>query len=349
MSSAFATLHLSALTTLHAWHAARIFSQKGGFSYDKDRFSTHLACNRFRWLAAGRAGAGRGSPPFVSATGSDSNNCTNVATPCRHLATAYAATAANGEIYVLDLANYGSLTITGPVSIEGRGWASIAPVSGLPAININANTGDKFNIIGVVIDGTAIANTAGIAFNSGGSLTVRDSVIRNIEGDGIFFGPNTSNPSRLFVSNTLVSDNAGNGIGIFPQGSGTTNGVLDRVEMANNSDGLRVGTSTQTINVTVSDSMCANNTFTGIFANAITAPAAINVMVRNSTIANNGTDGLEAQGTGATTVRITRSTITGNSTGWAIFSSGVVTSYADNNIDGNGSANTEPPGPLTCK
>jgi hypothetical protein len=58
---------------------------------------------------------------FVSATGSDSNNCTNVATPCRHLAAAYAATAANGEIYVLDLANYGSLTINGPVSIEGHG------------------------------------------------------------------------------------------------------------------------------------------------------------------------------------------------------------------------------------
>jgi hypothetical protein len=33
---------------------------------------------------------------FVSAAGSDSNNCANVMTPCRHLAAAYAATAANG-------------------------------------------------------------------------------------------------------------------------------------------------------------------------------------------------------------------------------------------------------------
>ena len=64
---------------------------------------------------------------FVSAAGSDSNNCANVLTPFRHLATAYAATAANGEIYVLDPANYGSLTITGPVSIEGHGWASTLP------------------------------------------------------------------------------------------------------------------------------------------------------------------------------------------------------------------------------
>jgi hypothetical protein len=85
---------------------------------------------------------------FVSAAGSDSNSCANVATPCRHLAAAYAATSPNGEIYVLDPANFGSLTITGPVSIEGHGWASIAPPSGTPAITINANTGDKINSIG---------------------------------------------------------------------------------------------------------------------------------------------------------------------------------------------------------
>src|SRR6202142_3596722 len=127
------------------------------------------------------------SRTFVSAAGSDSNNCANVLTPCRHLATAYAATAANGEIYVLDPANYGSVTITGPVSIEGHGWASIAPVSGSAAITINANTGDKINIIGVVLDGTALTGTTGIQFNSGGSLTVRDSMIRNFGTAGISF------------------------------------------------------------------------------------------------------------------------------------------------------------------
>src|SRR5277367_5249675 len=136
---------------------------------------------------------------FVSAAGSDSNNCANVLTPCRHLAAAYAATAPNGEIYVLDPANYGSLTITGPVSIEGHGWASIAPPSGAntAAITVNANTGDKINIIGVVLDGTALATTTGIQFNSGGNLTVRDSVIRNFTNDGITFAPNTSNASQL--------------------------------------------------------------------------------------------------------------------------------------------------------
>ena len=59
-----------------------------------------------------------------------------------------------------------------------------------------------------------------------------------------------------------------NGIAIHPAGSGTTNGVLDHVEIENNgSDGLNVNTaSTQTINVTVTDSVSANNKATGIIA-----------------------------------------------------------------------------------
>jgi hypothetical protein len=154
-------------------------------------FFTALVCG----LPAAPAQAAGASRTFVSAAGSDSNNCINVTTPCRHLAAAFAATAPDGEIYVLDPANYGSLTITHGVSIEGHGWASIAPVSGHAAITINANpsdavnVGDKINIIGVVLDGTALANTTGIQFNSGFSLIVRDSVIRNFTLDGIDFTP----------------------------------------------------------------------------------------------------------------------------------------------------------------
>jgi hypothetical protein len=281
---------------------------------------------------------------FLSAAGSDSNNCANVLTPCRHLAAAYANTAPNGEIYVLDPANYGSLTITGPVSIEGHGWASIAPVAGQAAITINTpgSYTDKINIIGVVLDGTNLTNTTGINFISGGSLTVRDSVIRNFTQDGILFGPpHTTNPTELFVSNTLVSDNGNNGINIMPAYLGTTDGVLNHVEMERNGGaGLAVTTSSsQSINVTVSDSVSASNGY-GISAES-DGGTPVNVMVRNSTIANNGHDGLLADGTGAS-IRATRSTITGNATAWAIGPGGQVTSYADNNIEDNGSANNAP-------
>jgi hypothetical protein len=282
---------------------------------------------------------------FVSAAGSDSNNCANVATPCRHLAAAYAATAANGEIYVLDPANYGSLTITGPVSIEGHGWASIAPVSGQAAITINANPGDKINIIGVVLDGTFLSSTTGIQFNSGGSLIVRDSVIRNFADSGIFFQPSTT--SMISVSNTLISDNGQDGVGILANGAGTVmTGVFDRVVSENNAiSGMAINSEgSATVNVTIGDSVSANNA-SGIVTSVLSG--SVTVMVQDTAVSNNSGTGVLAQN--GSTIRVTRSTITGNGTGWNIAGGGVVLSYGDNNIDGNTNANTEPPNPLIYK
>jgi hypothetical protein len=72
--------------------------------------SIGLAAALAALLPAIPAQADGASRTFVSAAGSDSNNCANVVTPCRHFAAAYAATAPSGEIFVLDPANYGSLT-----------------------------------------------------------------------------------------------------------------------------------------------------------------------------------------------------------------------------------------------
>jgi hypothetical protein len=313
---------------------------------------TALVC-----LAPAAPAQAQAARTFVSAAGSDSNNCTTPATPCRHLQSAYSATSPGGEIAVLDPANYGSLTITGPISIEGNnGWAFLSAGSGAAAITINApGATDKINIRGVVLDGLGTANNTGIQFNSGGTLTVGDSLIRNFGNVGILFQPNSSGQSQLFVSNTLVSDNVGDGIQIFPSGSGTTLAALDHVEMENNeASGVEAVLSTQTVNVTVSDSVSANNVI-GIAANvpivsqranAAAGGSVVSIMVRNSTIANNSLSGLLAN---SGTVLVTRSTITGNATAWTAADSGVVSSYGDNNIDGNTNANTEPPNPLPYK
>jgi hypothetical protein len=297
--------------------------------------------------APARAQAAR---TFVSAAGSDSNICTNVATPCRHLAAAYAQTAAEGEIDVLDPANYGELTIDHGISVQGHGWASVSAVSGGASITING--GDKINISGVILDGGGATNSIGIEFSgSGGSLTVRDSVIRNFTDMGIDFVPNSSNPSQLLVSNTVISDNSGYGIEIASTGSGTTTGVLDHVTLEHNAtDGLAaVITSTQTVNMTVSDSVSANNGNNGISADSF-GGSMVSIMVRNCTIANNSAYGLVANSTSpGATLRVTRSTITGNGIAWSAAASGVVSSYADNNIDGNSSGDTPPPPTIPYK
>ena len=281
---------------------------------------------------------------FVSAAGNDSNPCT-ITLPCRNLQAAYNAVAANGQVEALDPGNYGSLTITGPVSIQGHGWAGMSTNTGA-AITVNAaGAFDKVFISGVVLDGLGIVGTNGIRFNTGGILNVRDCVIRNFTNDGIDFEPSSS--SSLLVSNTVISDNGNQGILISDAGSGTTTGVLNHVEMENNRiDGLIVQ-SDQTVNITVSDSVSTNNGNVGILNNPIgTMPS--NILVRNSTIANNGGSGLQATNAGAN-LRITRSSITGNGSGWVGSGGGAVLSYGDNNIDGNLDVNTEPPNPLVYR
>jgi hypothetical protein len=276
---------------------------------------------------------------FVSAAGSDSNPC-SFAAPCRHFQAAVNATSLGGEVDALDPAGYGPIIIIQAITIEGQGWSYIAPPASGNGITINAVSGNV-SIHGVSLNGVGVAGfTTGIQFNSGGSLNVQNCMIRNFSNNGIVFISNTS--AQLFISNALVSDNGGDGISIVPTGSGTTTGVLDLVQIENNAnEGLLASTNTQTIKMTVTDSVSSDNTNVGIYAQSL-GGTPVTIMVRNSTSANNGGDGLEAQGTGAS-IRVTRSTITGNGTGWETSSSGVVTSYGDNNIDGNAGGNSAPP------
>jgi hypothetical protein len=136
---------------------------------------------------------------FVAAQGSDSNPCT-FAQPCRSFQVAHNTVAAGGEVDVLDPADYGALTITKSISIQGHGFAGIAVASG-DGITINAGASDKISLRGLLIDGVG-TGTNGITFNSGGSLDLQNSLIRNFTGDGIAFLPTGS--STLIVSDTRV-------------------------------------------------------------------------------------------------------------------------------------------------
>ena len=197
---------------------------------------------------------------FVSAAGSDSNPC-SFAAPCRHFQAAVNATSAGGEVDALDPAGYGPIFITKSITIEGQGWSYIAPPFGGDGISINA-PGDRVAIHGVSINGVGITPAFGIVFNSGSSLKVQDCVLQNFSGTGILFQPNGS--SKISVANTRVSD-SNFGIAISPTGTGTTNGVLNHVDIENNiQDGITVSTSSQGLNVTITDSVSAQNGGDGV-------------------------------------------------------------------------------------
>jgi len=282
---------------------------------------------------------------FVASYGSDTNPCT-FGSPCKTFQQAIDVVAQGGEVTAIDSAGFGTIiiehavTITSPNGVEA---GIAAPASGAAAITINAqSSSDIIHLSGLTLDGDNVFNTTGIQFNSGGSLNIQDSVIRNFTNVGINFVPNGSTTNQLLMSNTLVADNGGTGIYIIPTGSGNVNGVLDHVTIENNTTvGLHVDSSSlnPTINVTVSDSVSANNGF-GV-ESASDQGGIANVMVRNSTIANNINEGLFASAPGAT-IWFTRSTIIGNGSGWAFSTGGTVTTFGDNNIIGNTTINTAP-------
>jgi hypothetical protein len=285
---------------------------------------------------------------FVSAHGSDSAAC-SLAAPCRTLAVAFVATNPGGEIDVLDPAGYGALTINKAISIvnDGVGTSSVlVPSSGI-GITISALTTDAVSLRGLTIEGAG-AGATGIQFNSGKSLTVTNCVIRHMTGHGIDYKSTTAN-SILTVSSSLVADNGGSGIVLEPTDSATA--MFNRVEAINNAfEGILVtggsisSNQPRTVNATAFDTVASGNGHTGFQSFTTLTSAVTNFMISHSVAANNGV-GVEATNIGAT-LRLAHATVTGNVNGWAadgVGGGGVVDSYADNYIDGNGMNETAPP------
>jgi hypothetical protein len=272
---------------------------------------------------------------FVSGHGNDANSCLYAA-PCRTFAGAYPKTNAGGEISVLDPAGFGPLTITHALSIvnDGVGEASIVLVAAGNAITINAGAGDAVSLRGLTLDGSGTDSTVGIAFNSGAALTVQNCVVRHFGGVGINFAPGTA--SNLAVSNVLIADNALDGVNIAPTASGVITAVLNRVELSNNYNGVYVTGSASTgtsVDASVTESVAAKNRNIGYVAVTNTVPTTL-TLVRS--IAANNSKGIFAHSAGAT-VRLASSAVIANSTnGWWTDTGGVIATYGDNYIDGNG-------------
>jgi len=257
---------------------------------------------------------------YVSGTGSDSNPCT-ATSPCLTFAAALALTVATGEIYVLDSANYGPVTINKAVTITSEGaMGGVLGTSGA-AITISAGANDVVNLRGLDIDG-GNTGSVGVQFNSGQALNIQKSIVHNFTSSGINFSP--SGASTLLVSETTVANNGSNGISL----NNNATGAISRVTVSKNGVGiLAFGNG---VSVTVTDAVAGNNTY-GIGASSAA------VMVRNSTVSNNSV-GISADQSAV--VRVGQSTITANGTGWQASNNGQVISFGNNNLAGNTSDGT---------
>jgi hypothetical protein len=292
---------------------------------------------------------------FVSnAAGNDLNDC-NRFTPCRSFQRAHDNTLPLGEITVLDPGGYGAVTITKAISIinDGVGEAGALVSGGATGITVSTGANDAVSLRGLTVKGIGFGGGNGIVFNSGGSLTVENCAIRTLDGTGFGFGIlfQPISFSHLAVLNTIVSDTRATGINIQPKGDGNVTASLSRVRVINSALGSGINVtsgqsgSTATINVAVEDSVAARNAATGFRVDSL-GPQAI-LTVTRSISAHNATGGT-ATNAGAT-LRLGESTLTGNTAlSWAAQTGGVVQSYGDNNIDGNGDTDPAPP-PVALK
>ena len=284
---------------------------------------------------------------FVSAAGTDNSTC-SFAAPCRHFQAAVNATSAGGEVDALDPAGYGPIIISQGVTIEGQGWSYIAPPVNGNAITINAISGNVI-IHGVSLNGVGITGTTtGIQFNSGASLTVQDSVVRNFTQNGISFLP--ASVSSISVSRTLVSRNGGAGILVQPQGSASATADFEQVQTQYNGAtafGIAIDATATTgaIVATATDSISSNNGG-GFIAESLVAGTTL--MLVRCTASNNST-GVQVGGGVSKSSRgivcMTQVAITGNAVGWQTETTSAtgLFSYGDNTIDGNTNGDTAPP------
>jgi hypothetical protein len=282
--------------------------------------ATGLACSLASAQAHARARV------FVASYGNDSNPC-SFGAPCRNFQQAVDVVDPGGEVTAIDSAGFGpisinkAVTITSPDGVE----AGIVPVAGGNAITVNAGSSDTIGLRGLTINGAGNALN-GVAFNTGGTLTIQNCVIRNLTGQGINFIP--SNSSSLSVSNSYVGNNGGHGILVSPSGSASATATFDHVEAQYNgpsSYGIAlVGTSTSgTVNGSVKDSVSSNNGGGYLME----GPNLSNLTVVRSVAANNHTG---VQGRILATLSISETTITNN----VLNCSDFVSSYLDNTING---------------
>jgi hypothetical protein len=259
---------------------------------------------------------------YVSGLGDDSGPCTETA-PCRTFQTAVGLTLAGGQIFVLDSANYGPVTIDKALTIVSEGGvAGILATKGV-GIKVYAGANDVVTLRGLDIDGGGTA-TYGIYFSSGQALSIQKSSVRGFASSGINFAPTAA--SALLVSDSLLTNNTSQAVLIAPSGSGSASGTVNRVRASGN--GVGIFASGANAKLMVNEVNAGTNTY------GIGAASAASIMVRSSTIGHNSV-GIAADQSAI--VRVGQSSVTANQTGWQATNGGQIESYGNNNVNGNAS------------
>lgn len=272
---------------------------------------------------------------WVSGVGDDANPCSRTA-PCKTFAGAISKTAVDGEIDALDPGGFGGVTITKSITIDGSptGQAGLL-VSGTNGIivNIQANSGSNtVQIRNISINGAG-STVAGNGIRVVGpgvanlAVIVENCVIWNFRsvaaGNGRGISDERTAAGSLFVQNTLVKNNGGSGIvAIGANGPKTTLNEVQSIK--NGGAGVVVSGSGRQL---AARNCVANNNVQGFFADATSVMDVINSMASFNATGISSNSSAE--------IRVSRSTVTRNTTAGLGLTGGTVLSYGTNEVRGN--------------
>lgn len=264
--------------------------------------------------------------------------------PCSDLQIAINQTDPGGEVQCVDLMPYlrttvaitKSITLTCNDVIHSNAGASL-----IGAFTISIGPSDTVVFRRLNLNGARYAYQGlAIQFNGSGTLILDNVTATNWVDGGVFFYPN--GPAQLKVLNSHFanignfSTNAGAGIRIVPQGTGSARVQLDHVSVDGSVFGIAAdgNSSTGGVNITVSNSELNGNKNDGLIAVTSAGHAPIGMFVTNVRTTNNGY-GIRSIGPNVT-VRVKDTAIVGNGTGLSASGGGALLSMGQNAVQANG-------------
>jgi hypothetical protein len=276
---------------------------------------------------------------WVSTAGADNNACT-LAFPCKTLQAGLNATNGGGEVDVLNAGEYGPVTITRSVTIDGGNLAYIQGPASTGAVSVSAGATDVVVIRNLsIISAYPTASTCGICWTGGSSLYVENvSIFGATRGITAIGSANTSGDS-LTVSNVAIRRASSGGLLIQPPSGTPMNAALNRITI----DGVSAGSG---ISMQSGRAVLANSSITHLSTDALDVESGGQMDADDSTLAFAGRSVLVV-GTGSS-VRLAGNNIHDNQAAMSASGGGQILSFGNNRFSGNVADGT-PTGTIALK
>lgn len=227
-------------------YANRTATLSTGGAIDTSSTTNQIVGNDVTALPGGASWISGATRTWVSTAGNDANPCSRTA-PCRTFAAAIGKTVATGEINVVGNGDYGPVTISKPITIDGTGASATitAPIGGAGII-VNAAAAQDVILRNLTINsafdgslGCPYRSTYGVRVLGGRVVNIENVTISGSATAGITVNP-ASSRTRVLVNGGSVQHSCGAAISNAP-GSGDSTIFVRKATIGNSQVGITAG------------------------------------------------------------------------------------------------------------